>query len=470
VCSSDLKKLLVPLLFIPTLLFSQSRKERKAMQAQQKADQQVISNFKSHVQNLTGGKTAIQQAPYGGVANAANYVANQFKSEGLQPKGTNGYFQPFTSFDGKKIDPSTYLKVHDNLLEINKEYFPLPYSAEKKVTGRPAMALRERGVPWFADLKDWLEDGGNTPGNLQEAIKKEVVKVAGKGASALFLYNSGKTQDGIKYDKKDTSAPLSIPVVFITPQGYAKYFSDNSQTLDIDLSVHFKESNITGNNVIGYLDNSAPATIVIAAHYNLPSEETNSGQEKGAETGPDDNGSGTAMLIELARMLSASKAKHNNYLFIALGGSDLGASAARHWLANATVASPVNYMLNLDMVGSYDESKKLAVKGYTSSPVWDLVFASIPDKKIAVRIDSTNADGLLASFYEKGIPVLSFSTGAHTDYSNKTDEEGRINYEGELQIAKFINKLVEATDSRGKVAFDRSSLYTIAWVEKSVSF
>src|SRR3954465_11767269 len=113
-----MKKLLAVLVLFPTLLFSQSRKERKALQAQQKAEQQVINNLKSHVQNLTGGKTGTQQTTSNTVANAADYVANQFKSEGLQPKGTNGYIQPFTSFDGKKIDAGTYLKVHDNLLEI----------------------------------------------------------------------------------------------------------------------------------------------------------------------------------------------------------------------------------------------------------------------------------------------------------------------------------------------------------------
>jgi len=468
-----MKKLLVPFIFVPTLLFSQSRKERKALAAQQKADQQIIVNFKSHIQYLAANN-ANKVTSQNAVTNStdpANYIANQFKSEGLQPKGTNGFLQPFSAPDGKRIENSTYLKVRDTMLELNKEYFPLPYSAEKKVAGMPAMALREKGVPWFTDLKDWLEEGAKTQGyKLEETIKKEVVRVAAKGATALFLYNSGSIADGIRFEKKDTSVTLPIPVIYLTNEGYKKYFSDNSQILDIELNVGFRDYNITGNNVIGYLDNRAPVTIVVGAHFNAPPALQNGKNLETAKTpefGADENGSGIAMLIELARMLSGSRAKNNNYLFIALGGEDQGISAAGHWLTNSTLTAPINYMLNVDMVGSYSDSKSLLVQGYTSSPLWNVVFASIPDKKITVTIDSNAIAGPSAPFYEKGIPVLSFSSAAHGDYINKPDEEGKINYAGELQILKFIDRLIEATDTKGKVAFAKASDRTTAIVAPS---
>lgn len=451
-----MKKLLLVLAFIPTLLFSQSKKkERKALEAQQKADQQVISSLKNHVQYLTAGKTPDPANASNAEENAVEYITNQFKSLGLQPKGTNGYIQPFSIDDGKKIEPSTYLKVNDNLLVVNKDFFPLPYSAEKKVTGVPAMALRERGVPWFLDLKDWLEDGSKLQGyKIEDAIKKEAAKVASKGATALFLYNSGSAPDGLSFNGKDKSAALPIPVIYVTADGYKKSFNDHSQSLDIDLNVAFKEKTINGSNVIGYIDNTAPSTIVIGAHYNHASNDTNSEvPSKATVQGANDNSSGTALLIELARMLSASKAKSNNYLFIAFGGFDKGFSGGNYWLENPTVSVPVNYMLNLDMIGSYDDSRKLSVQGYGSSPTWNEVFASIPDKKVQVNIDSV---GMMAdpcvSFYKKGIPELSFSSATHAD-SATADEESKINYAGELQIAKFINRLVEITDSKGRIAF-----------------
>jgi hypothetical protein len=447
-----MKNLLLLLAFSPTFLLAQSRKERKAAEAQQKADQQVIASLKSHVQYLTANKTD------GGVnANDAvvRYISTQFKTIGLQPKGTEGYIQAFKIDDGKKIEPATYLKINDTTLQLNKEYFPLAYSAEKKVTGMPAMALKERGVPWFTDIKDWIEENSKSAGfNLDDAIKKEVARSVAKGATALFLYNTSSSADGLQFNKKDKSSPVAIPVIYITPEGYKKYFGDHSQMLDVDLNIAFSENNISGNNVIGYLDNAASSTIVIGAHYNHSTDNA---------VGADDNGSGVAMMIELARMLAASKAKHNNYMFIALSGNDKGLAASNYWIQNATVTVPINYMLNLDMVGRYSETNNLSIQGFNSSPVWNELFTLIADNKLHVNIDSIGAIAdPHASFYQKGIPVLSFSSSKHENYVNTADEETNINYAGELQIAKFISRLVEATDSKGRLSFARSSSSTNA--------
>lgn len=459
-----MKKLLLILALVPGSLFSQSRKEKKALEAQQKADQQVINSLKSHTQNLLAAAGDREK-------NAIDYISKQFAAAGLQPKGSDGFVQAFSIDDGKAIDPSTSLKINESLLEVNKDYFPLSYSAEKKVTGMPAMALRERGVPWFVDVKDWLEDGSTAVAKLDEAIKKEATKFAAKGATALFLYNSTSAADGIAFNNKDKGAPLPIPVVYITNGGYQKYFNDHSAMLDIELNIAFKEKKIAGTNVIGYMDNIAPTSIIVAAHY---CRFVNDSSSKSADhnpvfTGANDNASGTAVLIELTRMLAASKAKKNNYLFISLGGNDEGIAASDYWLANTTVSSPVNYLINLDMVGNYGDGKNLLVQGYNSSASWGEVFTSIPDKKVEVMIDSValpkEAD---ASFYKKEIPVLTFSSAGHSDYATSADEESKINYAGELRVAKFITRLVEATDSRGKIAFAKVA-QPVATFEKATS-
>ncbi|GEO11465.1 M28 family peptidase [Segetibacter aerophilus] len=451
-----MKKLLLLLAFIPTVLFSQSRKERKALEAQQKLDQVVINNLKSHVQNLTGSKASTSFE-----ANATEYISSQFKSLGLLPKGTNGFIQSFKIDNGKIIDPSTYLKINDKVLELNKDYFPLSFSAEKKVKGTPAMALRERGVPWFVDIKDLFEDGAKLQGsNMEEAIKKEFVRAASKGATALFIYNSGSASDSIIYNSKDKSAPSPIPVFYITAEGHKKYFSDHSQVLDVDGNVAFKESNFSGSNLVGYLNNGASSTIVLGAHYAPSAREAGKGEEatKPSTAGADDNASGVATLIELARMLSASKAKNNNYVFVAFGGADRGTIASNYWLENAAISTPVNYMLNLDMVGSYSDGKALLVQGYSTSPLWKEVFASLPNKKLQVNIDSVSSVSAAASsFYKKDIPELYFSSANHQNYTTAVNDESKINYSGTLQIAKFITSLVEAMDSRGKVGFAKTS-------------
>ena len=456
-----MKQLLLVLALIPAFLFAQSKKVRKALEAQQKADQVIISNLKNHIQNLTGGNSSDQNSTAGFETKAVEYISTQFKSIGLQPKGTNGFTQQYRIEDGKKIEPSTYLKVSDKKLEINNDFFPLSYSAEKKVKGMPAMALRERGVPWFADLKDWLEDGSKVQGGkIEDVIKKEAAKVAAKGATALFVYNSGTMADGLTFNSKDKTNASPIPVVYITPAGLKKYFNDRSEMLDLELNVAFRENILNGSNIIGSIDNGVASTIVIGAHYFFGSPAS---VTELIAAGADDNGSGIATLIELARMLAVSKAKNNNYLFVAFGGPDKGSIAANYWLDNSSNTSPINYMVNLDMVGSYSDGKKLLVHGYNTSPVWNELFTTIADKKLELTVDSGNiTTDPAASFYKKGIPELSFSSASHADYASGTDDESKINYPGILQITKFISRLVETTDTKGKIAFAKSPQNTPA--------
>jgi hypothetical protein len=457
-----MKQWLLILAFSPAILFSQSRKERKAIEARQKADQVVINSLKSHIQNLTGNS---QSDNAGFEAKATEYLSNQFKAIGLQPKGSDGYIQSYNIDDGKKIDASTFLRVNDKLLEVNKEFFPLSYSAEKKVKGTPAMALRERGVPWFVDLKDWLEDGSKMQsGNIEDVIKKEIARVATKGATALFLYNSGTTTDGLSFNGKDKNPASPIPVIYVTADGVKKYFTDRSETLDIDLNVAFKNNFLKGSNVIGGIDNGAASAIIIGAHYDQGQAEPNTkidGVARANTAGADDNASGLATLIELARMLSASKAKNNNYVFIAFGGPDKGATGVSYWLNNTANIATINYMVNLDMVGSYNDSKKLLMQGYNTSPIWKELITSVADKQIQLNADNSGVNNELADgFYKKGIPDLSFSSSGHADYSTSADEEGKINYAGTLQILKFVSQLIETADSRGKIAYTRISQTT----------
>jgi aminopeptidase YwaD len=455
-----MKKLLLLLAFAPLLLMAQSRKQKKALLEQQKAEQVIVNNFKSHIKYLSDEKLEGRLTGSKGEALAMDYISNQFKQIGLQPKGTNGYIQEFIIDEGKQIEQSTYLRLNGKTLVLKQDYIPLAFSATKSVTGMPAMALRERGVPWFFDVKDLVESNASNPGfNIDEALQKEAARAASKGATALFVFNSSNAADKIWFNNKDNST-VSIPVVYIMPQGYKKYFSDQSQLLDIEMNVAFSQKNRNGHNVVGYIDNGAPTTVVIGAHYDAlgMGEDANAlDTSKVVHTGADDNASGTAMLIELARMLAASKAKTNNYLFIAFSGEEISQLGSKYWLDKPTVTTPINYMINLDMVGRYDADKKLLVGGSGTSPLWSQLISSLSDKSLQVKLDSTaSGAGDYTSFYSKGVPVLFFNTGFHADYHKSTDVADKINYDGELQIAKYITRLIEATDSKGKLAFSKA--------------
>ncbi|WP_207491928.1 M20/M25/M40 family metallo-hydrolase [Aridibaculum aurantiacum] len=472
-----MKKLLFLLVLIGCINSSdaQSKKQRKAaIEAEQRAQQLLLLQLRAHVAFLSDDKLEGRSTGSEGERLAMEYISNQFKSIGLQPKGTQGYVQAFVVEEGKKVDAATRLSINDNLLQLNKEYIPLAYSATTAVSGMPSIALRERGVPWFLDVKSWLEANKNNPHyNIDEAIRTEAAKFAAKGATALFVYNSGNAVDNIRFNGKENAAAATIPIVYITADGYKKYLKDPSAMLDIEMQVAFNQRDRKGHNVLGYIDNSAPSTVVIGAHYDhLGWGEDGGGLDTGriVHNGADDNASGTAAMIEIARLLAQSKLKANNYLFIAFSGEELGLIGSKYWLDNRTINTPINYMVNLDMVGRYDSDKKLSIGGVGTSPAWSELLAGIADNTLAIKFDSTGSGPSdHAAFYRKNIPVLFFFTGTHTDYHRSSDDADKVNYDGQAKVVRYIHKLVEASQAKGQLAFQKTAEPQVAAIKYSVS-
>ena len=116
-------------------------------------------------------------------------------------------------------------------------------------------------------------------------------------------------------------------------------------------------------------------------------------------------------------------------------------------------------MINMDMVGRLNETNKtLTVGGIGTSPLWGQVF-SVPAKKLpfAIKIDSSGTGPSdHSSFYRKDIPVLFFFTGLHTDYHKPSDDYDKINYNGQLQIVKYILTVIESANTKGKLAFTKT--------------
>ena len=221
------------------------------------------------------------------------------------------------------------------------------------------------------------------------------------------------------------------------------------------------ESKREGHNIVGYIDNHSNSTVILGAHYDHLGygEDGNSmlrTGEKLIHNGADDNASGTSALIELAGMLSKSKAKTNNYLFIAFSGEELGLFGSKFFTEHPTVdLKSTNYMINMDMVGRLnDSSKVLTIGGYGTSPIWSTALYFKKDLPFSIKIDSSGTGPSdHTSFYRKDIPVLFFFTGLHADYHKPTDDADKINYIGELEVVKYIYGLVGVLDTKGKLSF-----------------
>ncbi|MEP6747630.1 MAG: M20/M25/M40 family metallo-hydrolase [Bacteroidota bacterium] len=431
-----------------------------------KADKVIIASLQAHVSYLADDKLEGRRVGTNGEKLAMEYIAGQFEKTGLLPKGdNNGWYQSFEINDGKEINKDTYFLVNGG--EIKSDgFFPFIGSPGKVIEAAPSIALREAGMPWFLNLKEELENNKNNPHfDVQAYVREQVKDAAKKNATAFVVYNTGNTDDGFKFDGKEKALPLPVPVIYVQKNIAKKYFADESATVEIKLKISFTDKKRIGHNVVAYIDNGAPTTIINGAHFDHLGygEDSNSlyrGAERMIHNGADDNASGTAALIELAKMLKASKLKNNNYLFIAFSGEELGLFGSKYFTEHPTIdLAKTNYMINMDMVGRLnDSSKTVIIGGYGTSPAWGNLFTSISaDQSFINKYDSSGTGPSdHTSFYRKDIPVLYFFTGVHSDYHRPTDDADKINFTGEFRIVKYIYKIIEAANTKGKLVFSKT--------------
>jgi hypothetical protein len=450
---------------------AQPKKSKAAL----KQDATVAKNIKTHIGVLADDSLEGRRAGTAGEIKAVNYLVNYYQSLGLQPVAGKNYINEFTIDEGKQLAPGSKLVINDVVLKDGDDFFPLSWSATGKVQDVSSMALQEKGSPWWYDVKEAIETNATNPHFLPEQHLKEVARdAAQKGAKALFVYNSSSKPDSIAFNAKEKSPVEKIPVVYVTHAAIKKLGIDATSSPSVTLSLDFVQKTRKAHNVVTYIDNGAATTVVLGAHLDHLGygEDHNSRYtgEPAIHNGADDNASGTAALMELARIIkeknSSTKKKNlpeysalhqNNYLFIHFSGEELGLYGSKFFVDSPTIdLSKVNYMINMDMVGRLNDSGALTIGGVGTSPVWgDLL--STNKEGFRIKIDSSGTGPSDHTFfYRKDIPVLFFFTGLHRDYHTPTDDADKINYEGEARIVTYIEELVENAANKGKLAFTKT--------------
>ena len=428
-----------------------------------KSDKAVIENLKTEVTYLASDQLEGRRTGTNGEKLAYEYLSQQFEKAGLEPKGNDhSFIQTFEINEGKQILPSTHLIINDTAVD-EKDFFPFIFSSNAQIKADASPAFKEKGMPWFWDVKDILEENNNNPHfDLKEAVRNKAIEFAEKGASSVIVYNSGNENADLNFDGKSKTAVLKIPVVFLYKNVAKKFLSDNSANLNIDLKVDLGQKSLTGHNVIGYIDNGAPYTIILGAHYDHLGHGEDEGLNLGGKgeifNGADDNASGTAAILELAKYLKDSKLKNNNYLFICFSGEEEGLYGSKYFMENPGIPiDKINYMMNFDMVGRLnDTSHLLSVGGYGTSPVWGKILPE-KTKSLNIKFDSTGVGPSdHTSFYLKNIPVLFFFTGAHKDYHRPTDDVDKINFTGEFRVIQYVENILKETNKKDKIAFSKT--------------
>jgi Zn-dependent M28 family amino/carboxypeptidase len=216
-----------------------------------------------------------------------------------------------------------------------------------------------------------------------------------------------------------------------------------------------------GRNIVGYLDNGAKNTVVIGGHYDHLGIGRFGSRHLGEpqiHNGADDNASGIASILLLAKALKASELKNNNYLFIAFSGEELGLYGSKYYVNNPTVPlESINYMINLDMIGRLNAGKVLAINGAGTSPAWKEIFGKLDVRGIKVKTtDSGIGPSDHTSFYLQDIPAIHYFSGQHEDYHKPEDDSERVNYDGIYEISEHIYAVISALDSVEKIEFTKT--------------
>lgn len=250
----------------------------------------------------------------------------------------------------------------------------------------------------------------------------------------------------------------------VQPKGtdgfYQSFFVKDADNPHAQPSDETGEDGITGYNVVGMIDNPGDELVIIGAHYDHLGMGDFSSLHRGEQAvhnGADDNASGIAAMLHLARVLS-QKELIRDILFIGFSGEEKGLWGSNYFTKNSTVdLSKANFMINMDMVGRLDESKGLAANGTGTSPIWNWLLDEVnADSLKLIKSESGVGPSDHTSFYLQDIPVLHFFTGQHEDYHKPGDDPEKINEAGILQVASIIERIIVLMDDDEKIAFTKT--------------
>ncbi len=438
------------------------------------SDEQLKKNLKEHISTLASDAFEGRETGTPGEKKANEYIQKAFKKAGLKPKGEDKFLQEFPFTAGAENGPGTQLIVNSNIYTPGVDFYPLPYSSNGSITGYVARVgygindIKNKREDYKGKLniakKIFIIETGTPDGNDPHGkfgdwtdLRKKIDEAVTRGASAVIFINSDTSLADPVADWKNRTTPASIPVIFANKKA-ARVLKDSVVT-NCTLGTDIIKIEKKGNNVIGYIDNRSSKTVVIGAHYDHLGYGDDGSLYRGPRAihnGADDNASGTAALIELAKYVKSTSLKKSNYLFIAFSGEEKGLLGSNYFVKHPTIdLKNVNYMINMDMLGRLKpDEKTLIINGTGTTNSWKAVLDSAKGNYLNIKeTDSGVGPSDHTSFYLQNIPVLHFFSGSHADYHKPSDDEDKINYEGAVMIVKMIENVLLRLDNSDKLPF-----------------
>jgi aminopeptidase YwaD len=409
---------------------------------------------------------------------ASNYIIQQFKKIGLNAYfGDTSFSETFSSRLYVKAGSRTSLYVNDVCFPKKTSsggYYPLAYSASGEFSGE----LIDMNYGIIAPELSYDDYSGKIDISgkifvLETSIPSALIKVddyrylsrkidtaISHGAVAIIFVNSDQEYPNPTHQLNLPVFKRSIPIIFYTGSKN-ELFTQDINTVKGQVEI-VSSKTITAKNIAAYINNSAKKTVVIGAHYDHLGSFTPDSTEDHVFNGADDNASGSAGVIEIARYIKKHNFSHYNYLFVLFGAEEKGLLGSKHFVNyNSTGNENIAYMINLDMIGrSGNKGKDLIIYGVGTSKKWKKTLKKLnTDLRKTRYYSGSNGGSDHHPFYKNQIPVLFFFTGLHKDYHKVSDHENLINYTGMLQIISLAEDLVFDMEKQNPPKFKKVSKF-----------
>ena len=442
---------------------------------------------------------------------AGDYLAEQFRSFGLRPAGDNGtFYQSFEITTDTVLGPESEVTLGDRDLVRDREFSPMRFSESGDADGTLVFV----GYGITAPEMHWDEyQGVDVAGKIVVALRHEpqeneddspfagsaltshsqyinkAINAKQHGAAGILYVLDANNHDIGEDDIARTAvrAPsnnVGLPAAYVSWQVLSDYFDAAGYDLgqlqaEIDAQLEPRSFEVPASrvqlrsevdrirkpvrNVVAALDGNDPRLedewVVVGAHYDHLGQDGEFSLARDGEGqthhGADDNASGTAGILELARVASLNRDRfERSLLFIGFAGEELGLLGSSYFVTEATPdidIENVTSMVNLDMIGRLTDDR-VFVSGVGTSPEFESLLASVGEGS-DIRMEFSES-GMGASdhlsFNIREIPVLFFFSGLHGDYHRPTDTADKINVEGATDVLRLvygaIDRLAEVSE------------------------
>lgn len=499
-----LKNIFTGLFFLMSLfVFSQEKPNPNTGANSIKAEE-----LKDYLRTLTSDEFAGRETGKKGQKLAGNYLAGKMKEFGMKPGNDTSFFQVFEVNELKPagqiildgilhdfLKDFYFLGIKDTLISSNEILFcgygidDPKYSDYSKVNVKGKVILILEGEPMSKD-SIYLISGTKTASKWKHDIRKKAALAKDKGAVAVFYFSKSysasksnlhhfieKPSMTLKGDNKEEKERVRANFFYIGDTLLNEILTKNSAAkkeltklinsggrpkkypvikTELEIKIKRISSDVKTENIIGFIEGTdkKDEVIIITAHYDHLGI-----QGKDIYYGADDDGSGTAAILEIGQafmeMVKAGNRPRRSIIIMPVSGEEKGLLGSRYFTLNPTVPlANIVTDLNIDMIGRRDEKyaedpnfvyvigsemlsddlkvvSEKANEEYTKIKL-DYMYDDPKDpNKFYYRSDHYN-------FAKNNIPVIFYFCGVHADYHKPTDTFDKIEFEKMEKITRLV--------------------------------